>query len=121
MTKSILLVGLGGAGGSILRYLAYVFINKNFTAVFPAATFTVNFLGSFLIGILIGILEKQTSSDLRLLLVTGFCGGFTTFSTFAFDNINLLQSHHVTTAMVYSAVSLFTCIVAVWLALLLMK
>lgn len=123
MGKSIVMVGLGGAAGSILRYLSFLLISRFAETIFPVATFSVNFLGSFLIGLLIGFFEKHTlaNGDMKLLLVTGFCGGFTTFSTFALDNINLLQSGHVSTALSYSLFSFLTCIAAVWLALLLMK
>lgn len=93
MLNNILLVGLGGAAGSILRYLCQKWINASYLHNFPLATFSVNILGCLLIGMLYGFGEKGNilSPQTRLLLITGFCGGFTTFSTFAFENMNLLR------------------------------
>lgn len=84
MIKSILLVGAGSFVGGILRYLLSQIIHSE-QGAFPVATFLTNVLGSLLIGVLIGILSKfaPTHAGLYLLLVTGFCGGFTTFSTFS--------------------------------------
>ena len=96
MIRSIILVGLGGGLGSIFRYLTAVIINRHFSFLFPLATFLVNLLGCFLIGIFLGLFERQqwTDPDLKYFLVIGFCGGYTTFSTFALENINLLESNH---------------------------
>lgn len=103
MLKEIMLVGLGGGVGSVLRYLVSIWLGKVGRAGFPWTTFAVNMLGCMLIGILIGLLAKsqQTGQQLRLLLVTGFCGGYTTFSTFASENLALLQSGQVIMTIVY--------------------
>ena len=91
MLKSILLVGVGGAAGSMLRYLTALLVNRYANSHFPWATFTVNILGCFLIGLLFGLLDKQqvANQNIRLLLITGFCGGYTTFSAFSIENLNL--------------------------------
>ena len=85
MIKQILLVGLGGGLGSVFRFLTSLLTAKYYSNAFPIATFTANILGCFLIGLLIGILGQsiQTNQNLKLLLITGFCGGYTTFSAFA--------------------------------------
>lgn len=93
MTKLFLITGIGGALGTCLRYYtSLLFLRWNYTA-FPYATLTVNVLGCFIIGLLFSVLERYNSlsSDWRLFLITGFCGGFTTFSTFAYENILLLE------------------------------
>jgi CrcB protein len=119
MIKSILLVGLGGAVGSMLRYLTSILINKYTNSHFPWATFTVNILGCFLIGLLFGMLEKQqiASQNIKLLFITGFCGGYTTFSAFSIENVSLLQGQHSLVAFAYMAASIIAGLGAVWLGL----
>ena len=123
MTKSILLVGLGGGVGSMLRYLTSVVVNKYVQSNFPIATFAVNMLGCLLIGVLISLFDKQqlANPDLRLLFITGFCGGFTTFSTFAAKNIDLFQSGHSLTALLYIGASIFVSLFFVWLGMVVVR
>ena len=106
--KSILLVGIGGGAGSILRYLCQKWINDIYHHSFPLATFLVNILGCLLIGMIYAGAEKTTilTPAVRLLLATGFCGGFTTFSTFAFENMTLLRTGDFTYFLAYSLGSL---------------
>ena len=102
MLKEIVLVGLGGGAGSILRYLTSVWLGGWNKTGFPWATFTVNMLGCLVIGMLIGLLVRQPEEQqLRLLLITGFCGGYTTFSTFASENLALIQSGQMLTVAAY--------------------
>lgn len=90
--RQFLLIFLGGGAGSVLRWLISAQPQKWLgNAAFPAGTLLVNIAGSFIIGLLTGVLGKN-NPDLRFLLITGFCGGFTTFSTFSAENLNLLQS-----------------------------
>ena len=92
MIRELLAVGCGGAAGSIVRYLLCGGIMAGQTLLgFPAGTFTVNAAGSLLIGIL---LEATSSETLGWLLIVGFCGGFTTFSTFSADAVRLLTTAH---------------------------
>lgn len=93
MIKNLLLVGLGGGVGSVLRYLCQKWINESYQNIFPLGTFLVNISGCFLIGVLYALGERSNvlSPQIRLLLITGLCGGYTTFSTFAFENFNLLR------------------------------
>jgi CrcB protein len=123
MIKEILLVGLGGGVGSILRYLGTVYSNKLFHTFFPVGTFFVNILGCFLIGLLIGLIEHQQvlSVNHRLLLVTGFCGGFTTFSAFSAESLALFESGNIIGGGLYITVSVSVGLLAVWLGVLLLK
>ncbi len=123
MTRAIILVGLGGALGSIFRYLTAVVVNKYFQTTFPWATFAANILGCLIIGILLGLFERHqlTNTDLKFLLITGFCGGYTTFSTFAAENMSLFQSSNTGTAFLYIAASLLVSLFAVYLGLTLTK
>ena len=91
--KAILLVFLDGGFGSSLRYGLGKYLNSSATGI-PYGTFAANILGSLLIGIILGIAAKNDSisQNTMLLLATGFCGGFTTFSTFAYENHVLLKS-----------------------------
>ena len=116
MIKNILLVAFGGGIGSALRYLCQKWINEIYFHSFPLATFLVNIVGCFLISVLFAGAEKLTflTPSLRLLLITGFCGGFTTFSTFAFENINLLRTGDFRIFFLYAAGSVVLGIVAVW-------
>jgi len=123
MLKSFLLIFIGGGIGSALRYLSTLFVQKYFPSIFPTATLLVNVLGCFLIGILIGLLDKNQLSNpnLKLLLITGFCGGFTTFSAFGLENIVLLQNNNSIYAFAYIALSIVLGLFAVWLGLFISK
>ena len=123
MLRAILLIGLGGGIGSILRYLTAAGINKYFSGAFPLAIFIVNIIGCLIVGFCLGIFEKNqvVNPDLKLLFVTGFCGGYTTFSTFAYENVNLVQNNNSLMAFVYIAASIVIGMFAVWLGLTLAK
>jgi len=119
MLRNVLLVALGGAAGSVLRYLTSVFVNRYFQSVFPWATLAANIIGCFLIGYFFGYLQKNQTADsgLKWLLITGFCGGYTTFSTFANENLTLLQSGNGAMGFVYIGSSVIVGIAAVWIGL----
>ena len=123
MLKQILFVGLGGGAGSIVRYLISVSTNKYFDFKFPIHTITVNILGSLLIGLTLGYLQKtgNVESSLKYLIAIGFCGGFTTFSSFAFENMNLFNGNNTWTALIYISLSLIFCLLAVVAGLQLVK
>ena len=126
LLKQILLVGLGGGIGSIFRYLVSVFtysrIDKE-CLTFPLPTLVVNLLGCFLIGVLIGLTEKHASFDeqMKLFLITGFCGGFTTFSAFSLENMHLYLSGHYFSLIVYILSSVLLGILLVWSGVLIVK
>ncbi len=126
MIKSLLFVGFGGGLGSIVRFLVSIFFRKIVSEKylqFPWATFTVNVLGCFLIGLLMGnfYLENASTQSMKLLFVTGFCGGFTTFSAFGFENISFLQNQQYSFAILYTASSLLFGFLAVALGMFLTK
>ena len=105
--KQLILVGLGGATGSILRYILQRVLTGLFPHAFPVGTFAVNIIGCFLIGLFYGWSERYAgiSPEMRLLLMTGFCGGFTTFSAFTLEGMNLLSEQRFTIFFLYFALS----------------
>lgn len=123
MVKTILLVALGGAIGSVLRYLTSVFVAKYYSNVFPLATFITNAVGCVLIGIFIGLIVKNemASQDIKWFLITGFCGGYTTFSAFSYENITLFQNGNSALALAYIGLSVIIGLSAVWLGLYLTR
>ena len=114
MIKSLLLVGLGGAIGSMLRFATSLVINSKY---FPYATLVVNITGSFIIGVVFAMSIRQAglSTNWQLFLATGICGGFTTFSAFTLENMGLLQSGRTGMALSYIALSIVLGIVATFL------
>lgn len=122
MFRSLLLVGAGGAAGSMLRYAVGYLMNKYVQHPFPWATFVINVIGSLIIGILFGLVGRNQwlQQTGMLLLASGFCGGFTTFSTFALENADLMQKGQSFIAFTYMALSviigLALCRVGIWLA-----
>jgi fluoride exporter len=123
MIKNVLMVGLGGGIGSIARYLCQKWFAENVQHPFPWGTFMVNLLGCFLIGVIYAAGEKTTllSPQTRLLLITGLCGGFTTFSTFAFENMSLLRNGDTSYFLLYTIGSVSLGIMGVFAGVLLVK
>ena len=123
MLKTLILVGLGGGIGSILRYLIGLYFQKQFPAAFPWGTWVVNVLGCFLIGLLVALPERSAglNPEWRQLLVIGFCGGFTTFSAFSLEGLSLFQNNQAVAAFLYIATSIVVGLSATLLGLILMK
>jgi fluoride exporter len=114
MTRDILFVAVGGMVGCVTRYLAVICVVRLLPFAFPFGTFAVNVLGSFLMGAAVGLAERYTSlhHEWRIFLTAGFCGGFTTFSAFALENIELLLDRNYTTFFLYTALTLLICLAA---------
>lgn len=113
LLKNLVLVGFGGMIGSALRYLAVHFIKHE---SFPYATFTVNIIGSFLIGAIMGVAAREEGfGHWRLFLATGICGGFTTFSAFAWENMQFLNQQRYGSFFLYSGTTLLLGLGAVTL------
>ncbi len=110
MFKNILIVGLGGAAGSILRYLATLAGNALHCASW-IATLSVNSIGSFLIGL---FMAACTSGDWKLMLTVGLCGGFTTYSTFSAQSLEMLRSGNFLNAGAYILGTVVLCLLFVW-------
>ena len=114
--KSFILVFLGGGLGSGLRYLVAIAMNQ-YSKVLPFGTFTVNMIGCLLIGLVLGYAQKENTltSNQTLLLATGFCGGFTTFSAFANENLELIKNGEIFNFSVYTIGSMLIGILAVFI------
>lgn len=119
----ILIIGLGGFLGTISRYLSQELVNKIFSSQIPLGTLTVNIVGSFLIGIIYALSEKNNlfSSELKMFLAVGFCGGFTTFSSFAYENLNLLKEGNYFNFLLYITISIIVGLLAVFSGVYLIK
>ena len=112
---SLLTVGLGGFLGSVARYATARMIDQRLNSFFPYGTLTVNILGSFILGLIMGTSFKSIpdQSNWRLFLTTGFCGGFTTFSTFAFENVSLSEQRLFSASVAYIVLSIVFGLLAV--------
>jgi len=117
--KAILLVAIGGAVGSVARYqVGALILKRTLDSDFPYGTFTVNVLGCLIAGILAGLGERYSflTAEMRLLLFTGFLGGFTTFSAFGVETVGLIERGAWTMAITYVALSVLCGVVALWVA-----
>lgn len=116
MIKSMIIAGCGGFVGTCCRFLIGKWSSAMFHSSFPLGTFLVNIIGCFIIGLLFGLLEKANlmTPGKNVLLITGFCGGFTTFSTFADDMWELGSKGDWGTFAAYLAASVIIGILLVW-------
>ena len=114
MTKILIAIFLGGGTGSVLRYFVQVALHERITSYcFPWATFTVNILGSFLIGLFYALSARfNLSTEIRLLLTVGLCGGFTTFSTFSNDGMILIKQGFYGMFFLYTLLSVALGLIA---------
>lgn len=116
MLKNLVIVAIGGGVGSALRYLLQETLHKQLDNFEPYGTFVVNILGCLLLGLLAGYAEQEklVSSSLNLLLISGFCGGFTTFSTFALQGNTLFISSKPIQAILYIGLSVVVGLLAAY-------
>lgn len=124
MLKSLIYVGLGGFIGSVARYALHLMIGHRWQVVFPWSTLIVNISGCLAIGLLMGWFIKGDlleNTSWKLFLITGFCGGYTTFSTFGLDGINLLQQGHTTYFFTYILGSVLLGLAATYLGFQLLR
>lgn len=121
--RNILLVLVGSAVGGLMRFITSYLIQQKIGARFPTGTFAVNLIGCFFIGVIFSLAAKnaQGSDDMKLLLATGFCGGFTTFSAFAIENMELFKSGNNLTALTYILLSVTLGIIATFAGTLMFK
>lgn len=123
MVKVLFIIGTGSFLGGIARFLTSRFIQNSIISAFPFGTFIVNILGCFLIGLFYGISDRgnMMSVEWRMFLTVGFCGGFTTFSTFANENVALLKDGNIFYFALYTGSSVFLGIMATYLGILITK
>lgn len=120
MIKLMLLAGAGGFIGTCCRYLTNRLYLTYFKTTLPLATFTVNILGCFLVGLILGLMNRVgvVSPKLNAFLVVGFCGGFTTFSTFSYETFTLGMNGELLLSLFYIGTSIILGLIAVWLGLI---
>ena len=123
MIKNFLIVGLGGASGSMLRYAVQKIFQVQTAAAFPTGTLLVNIAGCFLIGILWSLVSRSLTwnDEMKLLLMTGFCGGFTTFSAFTLDGIGLLKENRTVLFVIYLTASIVGGLLATFIGIRIVK
>ena len=123
MIKNFLIVGLGGAVGSMLRYAVQKFFQAQTAAAFPTGTLLVNIAGCFLIGILWSVVSRSLTwnDEMKLLLMTGFCGGFTTFSAFTLEGIGLLKENRTVLFVIYLTASVLGGLLATFIGIRIVK
>lgn len=121
---SIVLVGLGGAIGAVSRYGFATLVARLVTTSFPLGTLLINILGSFAMGVVMGLLGRYAPAwmeDARLFLAVGVLGGFTTFSSFSLETISLIERGEIGSALVYVTLSVAVCLIALYLGLLITR
>jgi len=117
MLTKMLLVGVGGFAGSVLRYVCQLALNTGF----PYGTLLVNLVGCFAIGCLWALLLRGLDAQWALLLMTGVCGGFTTFSAFTLEGVQMLINHRYLTFVLYTTISLVAGLLVTFLGFKLMN
>jgi fluoride exporter len=123
MIKNFLIVGLGGAAGSMVRYAVQKSFQVQSAAAFPTGTLLVNIAGCFIIGILWSMVSRTLSwnEEMKLLLMTGFCGGFTTFSAFTLEGIGLLKENKAALFLIYLTASVVGGLIATFIGIRIAK
>ena len=123
MVKQLILVTMGGGIGSVFRYLTSIWVAKHFPHTFPISTLVVNVIGCFVMGVLINMSGKYAffGNGLRALLIVGFCGGYTTFSTFSAENLRLYETGSYGILVFYVTASIILGFAALWLGSFLSK
>ena len=123
MLRIALIIGTGGFVGTLARYFSMQWVQRTFSNPFPLGTMVVNILGCFLIGVFLGLSERGNilTNEMRLFLTVGFCGGFTTFSTFTADSLLLMRDGQFFYLLTYTAISVVVGILFTFLGSSLIK
>lgn len=123
MLRTLLIVGTGGFIGSVMRYLVQFYAEKWMNSTFPTGTLIANLTGSFFIGMVFALAEKGNllSSEWRIFLSVGICGGFTTFSAFAYNNFTMIKEHSFGQLFLNVGGNLFLGILAVYLGIVVIR
>lgn len=123
MVKILFIIGTGSFIGGVLRYIISKLIQNSMISSFPFGTFVVNIIGCFLIGVIYGLTERGNyiSTEWKMFLTVGFCGGFTTFSTFANENVSMLRDGNFMSFAVYTSFSVFLGLSATYFGNLITK
>ncbi|OGU33481.1 MAG: hypothetical protein A2057_05950 [Ignavibacteria bacterium GWA2_35_9] len=118
-----LIVSIGAAIGGVSRYWLSNLAYKYFPAIFPYGTLIVNIVGSFLLGLIIFVFDEKEllNNQLKIFLTIGFCGGFTTFSTFSLETFNLIRDSEYFLASINVILSIVFCLLGVFLAYIVSK
>jgi len=120
MIKVLMIIGTGGFIGSISRYLVQQLMQEKFDTTFPIGTMAVNILGSFIIGLVYALSERGDilSPEWRLFLAVGLCGGFTTFSSLAYESFQMVKLEQFFFVALYMGLSLFLGLIATYLGII---
>lgn len=123
MLRTILIVGTGGFIGSVMRYLVQFYVEKGMSSTFPMGTLIANIAGSFIIGMVFELAEKGNlmSSEWRIFLTVGICGGFTTFSAFAYNNFTMIKEHSYGQLLFNLGGNIFLGILAVYVGIIVIR
>jgi CrcB protein len=116
-------VSAGAAIGGALRYGISSYIQKHISVIFPYGTLVVNIVGSFILGVVMFYLNEREliGNEFRLFLTVGFCGGFTTFSTFSYETMNLFRDSQFSLAIYNVLLNVILCLIGIYLAYLISK
>ena len=114
--NNLLLVFLGGGLGSIARFGVSEFVRSNFKSLFPIATLCSNIISCVILALVVGFFSEKmgANSTLKILIVVGFCGGFSTFSTFSYETVELIRSENMMIAIANILISVTVCVALIY-------